>query len=161
MDRSWTGDVRPGRIGRVEAPRLARSWTEIRLSSADCTCFGCFDTLKSPPRWMGFQCMRISWNHDLEKIVRIFLDEIRKLYRVDSAYLFGSHAKGTPDRWSDIDLAVVSPDFSEDLFEERLILMHIASEIDDRIEPKPFRPDNFNPIDPLVHEIQKHGVKLI
>ncbi len=98
---------------------------------------------------------------ELEKIVRAFLDEIQKRYRVDSAYLFGSYAKGTQNRWSDIDLAVVSTDFSEDLFEERMVLMLLAAEIDERIEPKPFHPDTFKPIDPLVYEIQKHGVKLI
>lgn len=80
---------------------------------------------------------------------------------MDSAYLFGSYARGTQDKWSDIDLAVVSPDFSEDLFGERLFLMRLACDIDERIEPKPFRPDGFEPFDPLVYEIQKHGVKLI
>ncbi len=100
-------------------------------------------------------------NDDLEKIIRIFLDELRKTYRLDSAYLFGSHAKGTSNQWSDIDLAVVSPDFSEDLYEERLVLMRLAAEIDDRIEPKPFRPDMFNSSEPLVDEIQKHGLRLI
>lgn len=100
-------------------------------------------------------------NNDREKIIRIFLDEIQKTYRVDSAYLFGSHATGTSSQWSDIDLAVVSPDFSEDLYEERLVLMRLAAEIDDRIEPKAFRPDMFNPSEPLVDEIQKHGLKLI
>jgi uncharacterized protein len=98
---------------------------------------------------------------DLEKVIRIFLDEIQKTYRLDSAYLFGSHAKGTSNQWSDIDLAVVSPDFSEDLYEELLVLMRLAAEIDDRIEPKPFRPDMFTPNEPLVDEIQKHGLKLI
>jgi predicted nucleotidyltransferase len=100
-------------------------------------------------------------NDDLEKIIRIFLDEIQKSYRLDSAYLFGSHAKGTSNQWSDIDLAVVSPDFSDDLYEERLVLMRLAAEIDDRIEPKPFRPEMFTPNEPLVDEIQKHGLKLI
>ena len=103
----------------------------------------------------------VAGNLELEKIVRVFLDEIQKRYHVDSAYLFGSYARGTQDRWSDIDLAVVSPDFSEDLFEERIVSMRLACEIDERIEPKPFRPDSFKPIDPLVYEIQKHGVKLI
>ena len=100
-------------------------------------------------------------NDDLEKIIRIFLDELQKTYRLDSAYLFGSHAKGTSNQWSDIDLAVVSPDFSEDLYEERLVLMRLAAEIDDRIEPKLFRPDMFNLNEPIVDEIQKHGLKLI
>jgi predicted nucleotidyltransferase len=98
---------------------------------------------------------------DPGKVIRIFLDEIQKSYRLDSAYLFGSHAKGTSNQWSDIDLAVVSPDFSEDLYEELLVLMRLAAEIDDRIEPKPFRSDMFTSNEPLVNEIQKTGLKLI
>jgi predicted nucleotidyltransferase len=97
---------------------------------------------------------------EIEKIVKIFLDEIQRTYRLDSAYLFGSRAKGASDQWSDIDLAVVSPDFSEDLYEERLALMRLAAAIDDRIEPKSFRPEMFTPNEPLVDEIQKHGIKL-
>ncbi len=50
---------------------------------------------------------------EIEKIVKIFLDEIQRTYRLDSAYLFGSRAKEASDQWSDIDLAFVSPDFSE------------------------------------------------
>jgi predicted nucleotidyltransferase len=100
-------------------------------------------------------------SQNLEKIVQIFLDEVQKVYRVDSAYLFGSHAKGTSNQWSDIDLAIISPDFSDDLYDERLTLMRLAVDIDDRIEPKPFRPEMFTPMEPLVDEIQKHGLKLI
>ncbi len=103
----------------------------------------------------------VARNNDLEKIIRIFLDEIQRIHRLDSAYLFDSHAKGTSNQWSDIDLAIVSPDFSEDLYEERLVLMRLAAEIDDRIEPKPFRPEMFTPIEPLVDEIQKYGLKLL
>jgi hypothetical protein len=28
---------------------------------------------------------------ELEKVIRNFLDEVRETYRLDSAYLFGSH----------------------------------------------------------------------
>jgi predicted nucleotidyltransferase len=31
---------------------------------------------------------------------------------VDQAVLFGSHARGRADEWSDVDLAVISPDFA-------------------------------------------------
>ena len=33
--------------------------------------------------------------------------------KIDSAYLFGSFAKGTEHKWSDIDVAVISSDFSK------------------------------------------------
>jgi uncharacterized protein len=57
------------------------------------------------------------------------------------------------DEWSDIDIVIVSPDFSDDLLKERLILTKLAIPIDDRIEPKPFNKESFNPNDPLVYEI--------
>ena len=97
----------------------------------------------------------------LNKVISSFLEEIQKKYRIDDAYLYGSFAKGTSHRWSDIDIAIVSPDFSDDLFEERLLLMRLASTIDDRIEPRPFKKKLFDRNDPLVDEIQKNGIRLI
>lgn len=97
----------------------------------------------------------------LNKIIEKFLEQIDKKFKIDDAYLYGSYAKGTAGKWSDIDIAVVSSDFSDDPFEDRLILMHLASTVDDRIEPKPFKKELFNANDPLVDEIQKHGIRLI
>ncbi len=97
----------------------------------------------------------------LKKVINSFLKEIQKKYRIDDAYLYGSFAKGTSHRWSDIDIAIISPDFSDDLFEERLLLMRLASAIDDRIEPRPFKKELFNRNDPLADEIQKNGIRLI
>ena len=97
----------------------------------------------------------------LNKIINIFLEEIQKKYRIDNAYLYGSFAKGTFNKWSDIDIAIVSSDFSDDLFEDKLSLMRLASTIDDRIEPRPFKTEFFNRNDPLADEVQKNGIRLI
>ena len=100
-------------------------------------------------------------NDDVRKIVKHFLDEVQKKYNIVGAYLYGSYAKGTSNKWSDIDIAIISPDFSDDLFTERLALMQLAVCIDDRIEPKPFKKGLFDRNDPLVDEIQKNGVQFI
>ena len=100
-------------------------------------------------------------NDSLSKIINFFLEEIQKHYRIDNAYLYGSFAKGTNNKWSDIDIAIISPDFSEDLFEDRLFLMKLAANVDDRIEPAPFNNKLFNRNNPLVDEIQKNGIRLI
>ena len=100
-------------------------------------------------------------NDRLNRIIKSFLEEIQKYYRIDNAYLYGSFAKGTNNQWSDIDIAIISPDFSDDLFEDRLFLMRIAVNIDDRIEPTPFSNKLFNRNNPLVDEIQKNGIRLI
>jgi len=98
---------------------------------------------------------------DILVSVERFLNVVRQQMHVDAAYLYGSQVAGSAKSWSDIDVAVVSSDFSEDLFEDRLVLMHWAAAIDDRIEPKAFTPDRFGPNDPLASEISNRGVRLI
>ena len=92
--------------------------------------------------------------------VRKFLNVVSRRYHIQEAYVYGSQAKGTATSWSDIDVALVSSDFSDDLFEERLALMHTAASIDDRIEPYPFTLETFNENDPLASEIQQHGLRI-
>ena len=96
----------------------------------------------------------------VEDSVQKFLGVVNRRYRIQAAYLYGSQAKGTATSWSDIDVAIVSADFSDDLFEERIALMQLAASIDDRIEPRPFTVKTFNENDPLGSEIQRHGVRV-
>ena len=100
-------------------------------------------------------------NDEINEIVNSFLSKVKKQYKVDSVYLYGSFAKGKAWKWSDIDLAVISQDFHEDLFEVRLKLMKIAASVDDRIEPYPFKDQYFNRNDPLVNEICEHGIRIV
>jgi uncharacterized protein len=97
----------------------------------------------------------------LRKSVEKFLQEVQRRYNINAAYLYGSQVKGTATVWSDIDVALVSADFSSDLFEERLILMRLAALIDERIEPYPIPEAMFNKTNPLASEIQSHGLRLI
>jgi len=98
---------------------------------------------------------------DIEKTVGRFIRLVSKEKRLLTVFVYGSHAKGSANKWSDIDLAVISNDFADDLFEERIRLMKLALEIDGRIEPVPFRPEDFNGADPLVDEIRKSGVQIV
>ena len=100
-------------------------------------------------------------NDDITKIVKFFLKQVNRQYKIVEAYLYGSFAKGDAREWSDIDVAIISYDFSDDLFDERLNLMQMAASIDDRIEPKPFKSEFFDYNDPLVYEIVKNGIQLI
>jgi predicted nucleotidyltransferase len=52
--------------------------------------------------------------------VQRFVDELSRHIRVDRAVLFGSYAYGTPHEGSDVDLAIVSPDFAKMARLERL-----------------------------------------
>ena len=93
------------------------------------------------------------------KNIKTFLNHLDAAgIHVTKAYLFGSHITGRADKWSDIDVAVISPQISDDRFEERVTLTKIAISVDDRIEPLPFNPANFIKDDPLVREIINKGI---
>ena len=79
---------------------------------------------------------------------------------IKEAYLFGSYASGCEHEWSDIDIALVSVDFSEDRHKERIRIMKIINSIDNRIEPVPYNPEQFTETDPLVWEIKNHGIEI-
>ena len=100
-------------------------------------------------------------NDSINNCILRFLNAVQKRYLVERAYIFGSYAKGTAKKWSDIDLAIISKDFSDDTFEDKLYLMKLAIQFDDRIEPMPYHPAAFNPNDPLVAEIQKTGIQIM
>jgi hypothetical protein len=46
------------------------------------------------------------------------------------------------------------------MFDERLALMRLAVSMDDRIEPHPFRPEEFNDNQPLASEILRTGISI-
>jgi len=65
------------------------------------------------------------------------------------------------NEWSDIDVAVVSPQISNDRFEERIKLTELAISVDDRLEPLPFNLDSFSDDDPFVRQIKNEGFSII
>ncbi len=100
-------------------------------------------------------------NASIADIIYKFLDTLKnKGIRVHSAYLFGSYVKGNENKWSDIDIAVISPDIKYDRYKERIRLMKLSARIDIRIEPVPFRPDTFVDEDPLAWEIKRAGIPI-
>jgi predicted nucleotidyltransferase len=80
---------------------------------------------------------------NVEQVVKRFVTELRKRVRVDRVILFGSYAEGKPRPWSDIDLAVVSPDFHGGTEEDHLLLAEVARRITPQIEALPYIPSDF------------------
>lgn len=72
-------------------------------------------------------------------IVRQYLNNLRKQgLPITYGVVFGSQATGSTDRWSDIDLLVISPRF--DQLQKRAdinLLWRVAARTDSRIEPIP------------------------
>lgn len=85
----------------------------------------------------------------------------RNRIRLRSVYMFGSYVSGVPTEDSDIDVAVVSDDFSGDRIEDTVLLMRHRWDVDLRIEPHPFRPEDFTPGNPWVAEILRTGIRIV
>ena len=97
----------------------------------------------------------------VQRSIGEFLAAVRKERRITAAYLYGSEARGQAGPWSDIDVAIISPDFADDLFAAQLALMKLAAKMDERIEPRAFTPDSFNLNNPLASAIQDTGIRIV
>jgi predicted nucleotidyltransferase len=80
--------------------------------------------------------------------------------QVDDAILFGSFAKGTAKDESDIDVALISSAFSGNRFDDRRRIVPLRRAIDGRLEPIPFRPNDFAEGGNLVDEIKRDGIRI-
>ena len=82
--------------------------------------------------------------------------------RVNKIILYGSHASGKFHKDSDIDVAVISPDFGKDRFEEGVKLRRIAGKIDYLIEPVPLSTKSYKKDTwvPLIYEIRTKGIEI-
>ena len=104
----------------------------------------------------------IDKNRAKKEIIQ-FIDKIKeKKINIFSVVLFGSFAKGNFNEWSDIDVAIVSENLSGDIFDDRVMLMKLRRDIDLRIEPHPFLPEDWeDETNPFIEEIKKTGEKII
>ncbi len=96
---------------------------------------------------------------DALNIARKYVEVVTANYNNTRLILFGSYAKGNYNEESDIDIAVIFKDYSN-LMDIQLELMRLRRKIDSRIEPHPFRENEFNISNPLVCEIIKYGENL-
>ncbi|MGB9592046.1 MAG: nucleotidyltransferase domain-containing protein [Candidatus Kryptoniota bacterium] len=100
---------------------------------------------------------------EIIKKVREFVKELkRQKIKVVKVIIYGSRISGKAHEYSDIDVAIVSPDFGKDSYREGARLFEIASKIDPRIEPVPISIKSYENDTwiPLIYEIRKNGLEL-
>jgi predicted nucleotidyltransferase len=98
----------------------------------------------------------------IEKTVKSYLEQLERIgIHVQQAFLFGSYASGKHDKWSDIDLAIVSKDFIGNRFEDRNKIRKITLQVNSDISPMPYRPEDFNDSDYFVKEILETGIRIV
>ena len=96
---------------------------------------------------------------EIERYINILKEDSLPIKKV---ILFGSFARGSQRKWSDIDLCIVSPKFknsfdaSQYLWKKRKIF-----DLNYTIEPVGFSLKDFNDkYDPLANEIRETGVEI-
>jgi len=100
-------------------------------------------------------------NAEIISLVKKFLKKVQSSgIRIEKAYLYGSRVAGKANIYSDIDIAVISPDFSGDRFIDMSKLTRLTWDIDNRMEPVGFRPEEFNEDDPWAIQIIKYGIEI-
>jgi predicted nucleotidyltransferase len=80
-------------------------------------------------------------------------------FNLDSVYLFGSYAKDTNSKDSDIDVAVVMSNVTEDFFKVNPLLWKLRRQVDDRIEP--ILIDKNNDKSGFFDEIKRNGIEIL
>jgi len=94
-------------------------------------------------------------------LARKYIKELeRHGYKITAAFLFGSYAKDTANEWSDIDIALISPNFSGNRFNDRQKIIPFRRQIDVRLEPMPFRPKDFKDDPVMAEEIKQTGKRI-
>ena len=75
------------------------------------------------------------------EVIRRAIEYLLQKIRVDQAVLFGSHARGEADEWSDVDLAVISPDFARMSHQKVMdLLVEVGLTVHSSVEIRPYTP---------------------
>lgn len=97
----------------------------------------------------------------VRRLVKAYLEDLERQTRlpIERAIVFGSYAKGTPHRWSDVDLCIISKRFRN----RSQAIDYLWSRRPGRfseVSPVGFPPRDFTRWDPLVAEIRRYGVRV-
>jgi len=94
-------------------------------------------------------------------IAKQYIKELRKnKIHVTRAYLFGSYANGQPHKYSDIDLAIIFPQFTGVRFRDSAKIAQYCWNVDVRISPIGYHPKDFTMDYIIPHEAMTNGIRI-
>ncbi len=96
----------------------------------------------------------------VRQIISKYIEALTKHVKIEKVILFGSYAKGNPKPYSDIDLAVISPNFGQDRLNDMFLLSHLCRYADFDIEAIPFSITEFENVKQgtFLYNIIQHGI---
>ncbi|MFH1947196.1 MAG: nucleotidyltransferase domain-containing protein [Candidatus Magasanikbacteria bacterium] len=99
----------------------------------------------------------------VKKIIKKYTETlIENGLPVKGTYLFGSHALGKSNKWSDIDVAVVVDENKANFWKKLSLYSKIGLAVDRRLEAHIFSTLDFkNDSDPMVFEIKRTGLRVV
>jgi predicted nucleotidyltransferase len=100
---------------------------------------------------------------DISDIVRKFAAIVAaRGIHVEKILVYGSYASNRQRDDSDLDVAIISPDFGKDRLDEGVMLNKLAWRVDARLHPVPFSTEAFlyDSWVPLIHEIRTNGIEI-
>ncbi len=83
---------------------------------------------------------------------------LKQYFPHENVYLFGSYARNTNRKDSDIDVAIVVDHIEGDYFSIHPLLWKLRRQVDDRIEPILIERDHDK--SDFLSEIQKYGIEI-
>lgn len=104
--------------------------------------------------------LRVRTPEEVRDIITRYVAALQKHVRVHKVILFGSYAHGKPRRASDIDLAVISPDFGKDPIEDMYLLSRLRAEASWDVEALSYSLQQYENCEKgsFLHEIIRTGV---
>ena len=92
---------------------------------------------------------------------RRYADEVRRYLPVDKVYLFGSYAKGTADKLSDVDVVFFLRDYGgKTRFDVGVQLLKLCRDYKAYFEPLVFETSEIERNNPFVNEIMRTGLEI-
>ena len=81
----------------------------------------------------------------VKRLINSAIKYLSSYFQIEKVILFGSQANGKARRYSDIDIAVVSPDFVNINFDDLLgVFSKVSLEVSSDIEIHPFTPKDIS-----------------
>jgi predicted nucleotidyltransferase len=95
----------------------------------------------------------------VNRAIESYVADVKKVMRIDKAYLYGSYAKGNYHEYSDVDICFFSADFegqrTVDVLTRLIGLTRRYNDVD--IEPRAFPTSEIEADNPFVREVIRTG----
>src|SRR3972149_4988704 len=100
----------------------------------------------------------VATNVEIGDVLRSVVTQLEPGISVEKIILFGSYASGSPKKWSDIDIAIVSPSFSNvPIWRRQELLAESLPDADVRLSPIGYSPEELSKPTPFLREIIRTG----